>query len=185
MSRNVALVLNFALFQAGWFSAVISAARAFPMLGVAVIAVVVALHLRWSRQPGREFMLIVICAALGGVFDSLLVAADRVAYPSGQPFSAVAPYWIVAMWMSFATTLNVSLRWLRNRPLSAVVLGAAGGPLAYFTGERLGAIVLVDFTTAMIALGIGWGCMMPVLSAVSQRFDGVRPQRADQPLIME
>jgi hypothetical protein len=181
----VALVLNFALFQAGWFAAVLSAAKLVPMLGVAVIAVVVALHLRWSRRPGREFALIVICAMLGGVFDSLLAAAGWVAYPSGQPLAAVAPYWIVAMWMSFATTLNVSLRWLRNRTLLAAALGLAGGPLAYFTGERLGGIVLVDTTAAMVALGIGWGVMMPLLSAVSQRFDGMQPQSADQPLIME
>jgi hypothetical protein len=37
----------------------------------------------------------------------------------------------------------------------------------------------------MVALGIGWGVMMPLLSAVSQRFDGMQPQSADQPLIME
>lgn len=178
-------VLNFALFQVGWFSAVLSAAGLVPLVGVAVIAAVVALHLRLSWRPGRELALIAACAGLGATFDSLLVTAGWVAYPSGQPIAFLAPYWIVAMWMSFATTLNVSLRWLRYRPWLAAAFGVAGGPLAYYTGERLGGIMLVEFTAAMIALGIGWGIMMPLLSALSRRFDGIEPRAGDQPLIME
>lgn len=179
------MLINFLLFQIGWFAAVLSAAELVPWLGVAVILVVVGLHLRWSQAPGRELALVMICAGLGAAFDSLLVAAGWVSYPSGQILPGVAPYWIVAMWMSFATTLNVSLRWLRHRPLLAAAFGAGGGPLAYYTGEKLGGIVLTDFTAAMLMLGLGWGLMMPALCALSRRFDGRQPQAVGQPLILE
>ena len=33
------------------------------------------------------------------------------------------------MWMLFATTLNVSMRFLRGRPWMAAVFGLTGGPL--------------------------------------------------------
>ena len=69
--------------------------------------------------------------------------------------------------------------------LLAAAFGVVGGPLAYYTGERLGGIMLVEFTAAMIALGIGWSIMMPLLSALSRRFDGIEPRAGDQPLIME
>lgn len=179
------MLINFLLFQVGWFSAVLSAAQLVPWIGVAVIFGVVALHLRWSHEPGRELMLVMICAGVGAAFDSVLVAAGWVSYPSGQVLAGAAPYWIVAMWMSFATTLNVSLRWLRNRPLLAAACGVIGGPLAYYTGDKLGGIVLTDFTAAMIMLGLGWGVMMPALFALSRRFDGRQPRAAEQPLILE
>jgi hypothetical protein len=46
------------------------------------------------------------------------------------------------MWIAFATTLNVSMRWLRGRPELALLFGAVGGPLAFYAGERLGAVTV-------------------------------------------
>ena len=45
---------------------------------------------------------------------------------------------MVALWAAFATTLNVSLRALRQRYLLSAVLAAVGAPLAYYAGARAG-----------------------------------------------
>ncbi|MEX0706818.1 MAG: DUF2878 domain-containing protein [Woeseia sp.] len=169
----MALVLNFVAFQIGWFSAVLSATWNQPRLGALVMAVVVLVHLVTVPRAGPELALVLLCGVIGGIWDSILVSMGWVAYPSGMVFQGAAPYWIVAMWMLFATTLNQSLRWLKGRPALAVLFGVAGGPLAYFTGEKLGGIQLVQMQEALLALAVGWGAMMPLLLLLATRFDGV------------
>jgi hypothetical protein len=79
------------------------------------------------------------------------------------------------MWMLFATTLNVSLRWLRRYPLAAIALGAIGGPLAYWAGARLGAMEFAAPVAATAALAFGWALLTPLLVWLAQRFDGYAP----------
>jgi len=96
-----------------------------------------------------------------------------VSYPPGYLYTSAAPYWIVAMWMLFGTTLNVSMNWLKGRPVLAFVFGLVGGPLAYYTGFKLGAISFDDLFAAMTALALGWGFVMPILLTLAERYDGV------------
>jgi non-ribosomal peptide synthetase component F len=79
---------------------------------------------------------------------------------------------MVALWAMFATTLNVSLRALRARPWLAAALGAAGGPLAYYAGARLGALQLADFHAGLAAIAVGWAWLTPLLLASARRNDG-------------
>jgi hypothetical protein len=85
------------------------------------------------------------------------------------------------MWMLFATTLNVSLRWLRRFPLAAIALGAIGGPLAYWGGARLGAMEFTAPVAATAALAIGWGALTPFLVWLARRFDGCSPASSPHP----
>ncbi len=167
----MAIFVNFIAFQIGWFSAVLSAAAGQPWVGALIVAAVVTLHVARAEKPRAEFALVIGCGVIGGIWDSLLVAAGWVTYPSGMLLPFAAPYWIVAMWMSFATTLNVSLGWMKNRPLLAAVFGLFGGPLAYYTGEKLGGIILADPVAALAALGVGWAVMMPLLLGLADRLD--------------
>lgn len=169
----MALLLNFLAFQVAWFSAVISAAAGQPWIGMSVMAVAVILHMVLVPRPAAEFGLVLVCGVIGGTWDSLLVMLGWVSYPSGMLHASAAPYWIVGMWMLFATTLNVSLGWLKSRVWLAVLFGMAGGPLAYITGAKLGGIVLSQPLFALLALAAGWGIMMPLLLIVARRFDGV------------
>ena len=116
------------------------------------------------------------CTVLGTWFDSMLVAFGWVAYSTGQWHPMLAPYWIISMWMLFATTLNLSLKWLRDRTWLAAVVGALAGPLTYVAGARLGAIELTNLEAALAALGAGWALMLPALVALGSRFDGYAPR---------
>lgn len=167
------LVINFAAFQIGWLSSVIGGAQQMPWLGPIAVSVALIIHFRAARYPFEEFMLVLSCALIGAGFDSILVACGWVQYSSGIFSSVMAPYWIIAMWMLFATTLNVSMRWLRGKQKLAAFFGLTGGPTTYIAGEKLGGIVLVDPVAALITLGVGWAVMMPILLWLSERFDGM------------
>lgn len=168
----MSLLVNFLAFQIGWFSSVIGAAQQMPWAGPAVFLVIFAVHLRQALRPWLEVYLVVVSGMIGIFFESMLVALGWVTYPSGMFSESLAPYWIVTMWMLFATTLNVSLGWLKGRPWLAALLGLVGGPASYFAGSRLGGIQFLDFGAAMAALGAGWALSMPVLVRLAQRFDG-------------
>jgi hypothetical protein len=165
---------NAITFQAGWFATVLGAANGLPWLGLIVALAIVAMHLRSSRRPAVEARLLLAALALGLVFDSLLLSTGWIAYPNGLWAPGLAPYWIITLWALFATTLNVSLRWLRGRDTLAVLFGAVGGPLSYLAGARLGAMTFVDTVPAVVALAVGWGALMPVLTRLAARFDGTR-----------
>jgi len=164
-------LINFAAFQLGWFSCVLSAAMGFPWLGLIVVCLVFALHIRLADKPRHEWQLLVLAVFSGLLFDSLLVSGGLVRYSSGMLLSGMAPYWILAMWALFSTTLNVSMAWLKNRLVLASIMGAVFGPLSYLAGQRLGAIELLDTRSAIAALAMIWALVMPMLTYAAARLD--------------
>jgi hypothetical protein len=164
---------NFVLFQLGWFAAVLGAAHGHPLAGTAVILAVVAWHLAVSARPAVEARLVAAVSAIGFVVETGMVWLGHVRYPSGQPVAALPPYWMVALWALFAVALNVTMRWLRGRAWLAAALGAVAGPMAFAGGVRLGGAHFVDASSALLALAVAWGLLMPLLMRLAVRFDGV------------
>ena len=177
------LLINFAAFQVGWLSSVIGGAQQLPWLGPAVVLAAIGIHLVRAQQPSSELMLILSCGLIGTFFDSALVAAGWVTYPSGMISESLAPYWIITMWMLFATTINLSMRFLRGRPVIAAVFGLVGGPMAYYAGHKIGGIVFVNEFAALTTLAVGWAVLMPILMRLGELLDGVSPET--QPVIGE
>ncbi len=167
-----ALLLNLILFQVAWFAAVLSGAQGVPVLGVAVAGAVAAYHLWRARRPWAEAGLLLAAGVIGALWDGLLAGLGWLVYPSGVFAPWLAPSWMIAMWVSFATTLNVALRWLHGRYGLALVFGALGGPLAYFAGERLGGVVFPEPLLALGAVGFGWALIAPALVWLAVRLDG-------------
>ncbi len=166
-------LLNFVLFQAAWFAGVIGAARGEPLLGTVVVAAVIAWHLSVSARPAVEARLVGAALAVGLVFESLCVQLGQVSFASGQPDPRFAAYWMVALWGLLATSLNVTMRWLKRRWLLAAVLGAVAGPMSYWAGVRLGAARFIDAGAALTTLAVSWALLMPAMVWLATRFDGV------------
>ena len=162
-------LINFVTFQVGWFACVLSAAHNMPWLGLLLVTVIVVLHVQRASRPAHEARLIFLASLFGAVFDSLLVTSGWVQYASGMVHANLAPYWIIAMWALFATTLNSSMSWLKNRLLLASVLGVIFGPLSYMAGQRMGAIEFIDINKATIALALAWSIAMPMLLCATRR----------------
>jgi hypothetical protein len=138
------LALNFVVFQLTWFSCVLGGAWGWPWAGVGAAAACVGVHGALSPDFVREAKLIAAAAVIGLLWDSALVASGLLVYPSGQLAAVLAPVWILALWVGFATCINVSLRWLKARLWLAAAVGAVAGPMSFWGGSRLGAVSFPD-----------------------------------------
>lgn len=89
-----------------------------------------------------------------------------------------APLWILALWASFALTLNHSLRPLVETPRRAGLAGFLGGPLAYLGASRLRAAVRFSspMWRALCILAVGWAVAVSLLGYLARR-KGITPQR--------
>lgn len=167
------ILINIIAFKIGWAASILGAANGLPLVGPAVVLLVILAHLQMVNKPSREMILIVLTGAIGACWDSVMVTAGWLTYSSGTFIEGMAPYWILAMWMLFATTLNMSFRWLRSKLLIASILGAIFGPLSYYAGAAMGAVVIIDFTATMFGLALAWSILLPGLIVLASRFDGV------------
>lgn len=171
---NLSVILNFILFQLSWFACVIGASKQMPWLGVVVVFVSILIHLSHAKNIRAEMILLLASLLIGGLFDQLMQSTGLISYASHGWSAALVPIWILALWLAFTTTLNVSLRWMRGHLLIAILFGLIGGPLAYLGAEKLGAIVFNHPFLHYIVLGLGWGIITPLLLKISQRFDGFK-----------
>ena len=168
----IRLVVNIALYQLAWLACVMGAAAYQPLWGYAAAGAAVAWHLWQAPRALPEGLLLLAAAVVGAVFEAFLVRAGWVRVAPELLTAGIVPLWMVALWAAFATTFNVSLRTLRAKPWLVAVLGLAGGPLAYAAGERLGAFAWQDAVAALVAIGLGWGLLLPLLLKAARRLDG-------------
>lgn len=171
MSRRL-LVSNFVLFQLCWFACVLGAAYQQPWLAFGLVVVVVGWQSWCATLPKQALLLILVVTVAGGALDQVMLNHRWVLYQAHGWSDRIVPIWILGLWMSFASTLNVSLRWIRPYPMTALLFGAIGGPLAYWAAQKLGAVVLPRMSVSVLTLGIGWGAMMLFLIKVAKRYDG-------------
>lgn len=167
------VIVNVVAFQIGWFACVLGAAHNLPWAGTATAAVIVAAHIIFAARPQQELKLVALALAIGAVWDSLLLSLHWLDFTSGVLIDGVAPHWILAMWALFAITLNHSLAWLQSRCLTAAMIGAVAGPLAYWGGARLGAVVFVAPLFAALALSLGWALFTPLLARFARRCNSI------------
>ena len=157
------IILNIVLFQIGWFACVLTAANDIAVVGALISILILMTHIKLSVNAKQELRIISIAMLLGLFWDSILVSVGLLNYHSGMVVSFLAPYWIVLMWALFATTINSSLAWLKEKLFVAAVFGAISGPLAYYAGAKLGAVIFINEMVALLALSIGWALFTPLL----------------------
>ncbi|MBV8657603.1 MAG: DUF2878 domain-containing protein [Burkholderiales bacterium] len=164
--------MNFLAYQVGWFSTVLGAAHGIGWLGPLFVGGLTYRHVILATDRRAEITMLVIVTFAGCLFDQLMLTAGWVSYPASDWPASLLPVWMVGLWLSFATTLNVSTRWLHKRSLLALLLGAIGGPLAYAGGARLGAMSWSPDHPVGLALGVGIGLLLPFQCLVAAKFDG-------------
>ena len=167
------VIINFILFQLAWFACVLGAAKAMPWLGVGATVVILAWHFYTAKQAKPEALLMLMALMIGAIFDQVMLSSHLIDYMHHGWSADIVPVWILALWLGFATALNVTLRWMRGRYLIAILFGAIGAPLAYLSAAKLGALTLQG-TATYIALGIGWAIITPLLLIISTKLDGFK-----------
>ncbi len=165
------IIINFILFQLSWFACVIGAAKGMPWLGVIVTVLALSWHLYQAKNVKYEVILMLCALLIGAAYDQSMLSLGYISYVNNGWSNAIVPVWILALWLGFTSTLNVSLRWMRGKYVIGIIFGAIGAPLAYLSAEKLGAVVLHG-ATSYIALSTGWTIITPLLLLLSSRFDG-------------
>lgn len=176
------LVINFVLFQVAWFICVISAARQLEWFAVLSIALAIAVHLLLVKERKAELLLILTAGLIGLLLDSLLISLGVFTPMNSWGLANFAPLWLIALWMLFGITLNHSLRWLQQRYLVAAVMGFVFAPVAYWAGQRLGALTFPPDQSpvfSLLTIGICWILVTPLLLLCSQ-FLNTRNLRPNQ-----
>lgn len=154
-ARNV---LNFVLFQAGWFVCVL-----YPTAGsLAVVAGILVVHfLLVSQHRVTEAQFIGAGIVLGGLLDTLWLRTGMLQTASGD--TAIIPPWLAGVWAVFMTTLCHSLGWIGRSRWMPWVFPPLAGPFAYWSAGQLGAVTLPDLWLSLAALAVGWWLILPLL----------------------
>ncbi len=157
--------INAIFYQLTWIVAVAGAGHGLWWPGPLMLAVFIAWQLAVSTQRRADALLLLCAAIVGFAMDSGLILSGMLSYSAAVPWPNLAPIWIVALWMSFALTLNHCLSYLKNHLVAAAVLGAIGAPLAYWAAASTwGALHFVAAqSTALIALALIWAVLTPLL----------------------
>ena len=167
----MAFLINFIGFQIGWFACVLGAANDKELLGMIIALGIVIYHVVSQADSINELKLVLAAVIIGLFWETWVLNLGILYYPSQAEASFWAPHWLIMMWALFATTINLSMGWLKGRWVLAVLMGAIFGPLAFVAGEKLGAVVFLDSIQSMIVLAIGWGLLMPLLLWLAERIN--------------
>ena len=163
-------LINYALYQIGWFACVLGGASNRPWTGFLIAMTLIGVHLALSAERSLEVRLVILATAVGALVEMIHIAAGTYRFTSGTLTAALPPPWLLAMWAQFATTFRFSLRKVVMRRVPAVLFGAAGGPIAFLGGDRLGAVTMLPpLAYGLLRLSVSWAIALFVFSAVVRR----------------
>ena len=158
-------------YEAVWFIAVIGASHGLAWPGVLGILVYATIQLALARQFRVDLSLMATALVCGFLLDGALVRTGLASYAADWPHLALAPIWILALWMTFALTFTQSLRYLQTRLWLAALLGFVGGPLAYLGAARGWHVVTLADPAwrGFSVLAVGWALATPALAWLARR----------------
>jgi hypothetical protein len=137
---------------------------------MSVALVLLGAHVLLARDRRAELRLLVSAGIIGLVADSLQQWLGLFRFASGHAVAWMVPPWIVVMWVQFASTFRHCLSWLMRSPRMAALLGAVGGPAAYWVGARLGAVSLgARPWLSLLSIAAVWSMAMPLLAWLTRR----------------
>jgi hypothetical protein len=159
-------VVNFLLIKVAWVACVVGGT----LPGALVIALMFGLCFyqgRWKRE--RRF--VVGLALLGLTLDSIWMHLGILDFGSGALHLgniALAPLWIILLWVAVGLSLFEALGFFVRRPvLGAVIVGAAA-PLSYSTGEQFGAVVIPS-TAMLMVIALVWVVVFGIVFELARR----------------
>ena len=153
------LLTLFLVFQGAWFATVYGGSQGTSLWALIATAAVIGLLARVYPPRGvlTRAGIGVLC---GLVLDGAMVYFELTAFPAFG--DKILPLWMLCLWAVFAAILPYMVPWLAGRRMLGIVFGATGGPIAYFSAEKLGAIEVAGLV-GYAAVGLAWAAAMAVL----------------------
>lgn len=146
-------IVNLIGFNLIWFG-LIYWGNAF----IPAAAVFFAWHLYYTRSDDFiEIRLIFIVAGIGICVDSILQHLGVFIFVENNHL----PFWLITLWLCFATTISHSLIFLNHSKLCQCLVGAFVAPFSYLAGHQLNAVEFgLTLLDTYILLAIIWGVLM-------------------------
>lgn len=159
--NHLPTVINGVLFQIGWWICMIG----HIYIAVAYTLAFLLLHTKWLNK--QQWLITVRIIVFGWALDSFLSFTGVINLEGDRQ---VLPLWLLCIWVIFATTPFLSLKFLNKHLLLASVLGLVGGGLTYLAGDRLRSdISLGDPGDPSwyggLVIGLVWSVFLPLLYA--------------------
>lgn len=157
-SETARNVLNFILFQTGWFACVAYPDRLGPVLVLVFLFVHFALV---SQHRFTELQFVGLGTVVGALLDGLWFRWGIL--DDGTGTVLFTPLWLVAIWAIFMTTLSHSLNWISRKIWLAFLFAPFAGSFAYWSASKIGGVELPALAPSLIALALGWLVVFPLL----------------------
>ena len=122
------VIANVGLFKIGWLSCVYGAASGFALEGCILALFIVAFSIKQASNKHAELLTLALITLVGVIWESLVASQHLMVYatqsntqPEGWALDGLvlAPYWLIVMWALFATTINQSMAWLKDKLIIA------------------------------------------------------------------
>ncbi|MFT5136014.1 MAG: hypothetical protein ACI9XU_000658 [Arenicella sp.] len=163
-SLRMSALINAVLFQMLWFACVLGSSQALLWPAVLMMGVMIVWQLHPGRRHPNDMKVLLGAVVLGLIIDTIWVSFGFMVFKDPRPVPWLSPAWIIIMWAGFALTINHSMSWLSQHPMLPALMGLIGGPLAYFAGQRLGAVeYLTDPVLISCMLAIAWAIALSLL----------------------
>ena len=157
-------IQNAIFFQITWFACVFGSANNLVWPGLLCCAAFTIWQLMPAHRHPKDIRVLTLAIILGLLIDSAWVQLNFLDYSHKWPHSAIAPLWIMALWIAFALTINHSLSWLNKHPLLPALMGLIGAPLSYLAGQKMGAIKFNDnVILVLFCLAITWAIALSIM----------------------
>ncbi len=125
-----------------------------------VTVAILCIHELFIVKKRFEWPLIAIIAVTGFIVDNALTQLGVFSFQS--PSLLFIPLWLICLWVLFATTLNHSLDWLKDRLWLAALLGAISGPMSYLAGSKLADVSLSSPPLfSLLCISVCWAILLP------------------------
>ena len=157
-------------FQAVWFSCAWGISHHYPLLPLIVSLVYLNSYISKQSPKKPAYLFLLRILLYGFLLDSALGLLGFIVYESAYPTSLqwLQPWWMSLLWLSFAASAKASFFWLEKRLFVAALLGAISGPIAYFSGQKMGAFISVDIA-GYVLLSIGFAIIMYLVMKTLQK----------------
>ena len=93
-------ILNFILFQLGWFVCILGAAYNYVYEAIFMSLVIIFLHLKVTKNNTNDLKLFIFALTIGFFFDGFLQLQQLIVYFNpGWPYP-LPPLWILVLWVA-------------------------------------------------------------------------------------
>jgi hypothetical protein len=163
-------LINLVLFQSVWLVSVIGAASGEGWHAFVALTVFVFIHHFLSITSKADFQLAVAAVFLGIIAETFFTRSGIIVYSDSNFVAGLVPIWMLVLWANLALTINGCLQWLHGRYWLAALLGAAGGPISYYSGIKLGAATAGTSFVALLAfVAVVYAAVVPLLLLIAKR----------------